>query len=493
MKLIETIVWDWMWGLPLIITILATGIFLTLASGFFQFRFFTYAVRQSLAKLLRRAEDPHQEESEEKRLSPWEALSVAVGTTVGVGNIAGVASAIATGGPGAVFWMWVAGFLGQIIKMAEVSLAVHYRSQDTDGAFFGGPTYYIRNGIGHKRNNKGLFKLLNTVFLGGFIISFILTMQNYTVSEAIASTFAVDQIVVAVIYTLLVYGMISGGLKGLARIAVKLVPFMCLFFLLGGLFIIFKHIDALPGTFKLIFSSAFTPTAAVGGFAGAAFARIVKVGMSRAIFSNEAGWGTSPMIHASAKTDHPIRQGMMGIFEVFIDTIVVCTITALVIIITGQWSSGQSGATLTLFVFQSELGEIGRIILTLGILLFGLTTTSGFYAQIEVLVRYLMGEKKHKQLVLNSYKWLYPIPALLLVVFSVGYGMPTSHVWLFADMATAFPIFANVVALAILFPDFRALLKDYKARHMGIGTIDPNFNIFYVSDRQHAAAPANTD
>jgi AGCS family alanine or glycine:cation symporter len=483
MKLIETIVWDWMWGLPLIITILATGIFLTLTSGFFQFRFFGYAVRQSLSNILNKSQG-HRDDVENNRLSPWEALSVAVGTTVGVGNIAGVASAIATGGPGAVFWMWVAGFLGQIIKMAEVSLAVHYRSQDNDGAFFGGPTYYIRRGIGDKRKNKALFKLLNSVFLGGFIISFILTMQNYTVSEAIAGTFDVDQIWVAVIYTVLVYGMISGGLKGLARIAVKLVPFMCLFFLLGGLFIIFKHFTALPETFKLIFTSAFTPTAAVGGFAGAAFARIVKVGMSRAVFSNEAGWGTSPMIHASAKTDHPIRQGMMGIFEVFIDTIVVCTITALVILITGQWSSGESGATLTLLVFQSQLGEIGRIILTIGILLFGLTTTSGFYAQIEVLVRYLMGNKKHKHLVLNLYKWMYPIPALLLVVFSVGYGMPTSHVWLFADMATAFPIFANVVALAILFPDFRALLNDYKARYMNIGTIDPQFKIFY-SDTHH--------
>jgi AGCS family alanine or glycine:cation symporter len=284
---------------------------------------------------------------------------------------------------------------------------------------------------------------------------------------------------VAVIYTVLVYIMISGGLKGLARIAVKLVPFMCLFFLLGGIYIILKHLPQLPGVFRMIFDSAFNGTAAVGGFAGAAFARAVKVGMSRSVYSNEAGWGTSPMIHASAVTDHPIRQGLLGVVEVFIDTIVVCTIVALTVLITGKWSTGLAGATLTLSAFQSEMGMIGRIILTLGILLFGVTTTSGFYAQIEVLVRYLVGDSKYKDRVLTIYKWLYPIPALLLVVFAVSYGMPTAHVWLFADMGMALPIFANVVALAFLLPEFRTLLQDYKARHMGIGEIKPGFKVFF--------------
>lgn len=476
MALIETIVWKWLWGLPLVITILATGFFLTLFSGFFQFRYFFHSMQQFMKSIFKR---DRGEERKDARLSPLEAVSVAVGSTVGVGNIAGVASAIATGGPGAVFWMWVAGFLGQIIKMAEVSLAVHYRSWDRDGKTFGGPTYYIKKGIGIQKKKQVLYRVLNFVFLGGFITSFLLTMQNYTVSEAIAGTFDIDQVTVAVIYTVLVYVMISGGLKRLGRIAVKLVPFMCLFFLFGGIFIIFKHISALPATFGLIFQGAFSGKAAVGGFAGAAFARAVKVGMSRAIYSNEAGWGTSPMIHASANTVHPVRQGLLGVFEVFFDTIVVCTIVALTIIITGKWSSGLAGATLTLSAFQSEMGMIGRIILTAGIFLFGLTTTSGFYAQIEVLVRYLIGESKYKGRILAIYMWLYPIPALLLVVFAVGYGMPTAHVWLFADMGMALPIFANVIALAFLCPEFLALLKDYKARYMGIGEIDPGFKIFF--------------
>jgi AGCS family alanine or glycine:cation symporter len=478
MELMETIVWKWLWGLPLIITILAIGTFLTLVSGLFQFRYFFYTMRESMRKILK---TDGEVGTKDKQLSPFEAVSVAVGTTVGVGNIAGVASAIATGGPGAVFWMWVAGFLGQIIKMAEVSLAVHYRSHEKDGATYGGPTYYIKKGIGLKRKKLFLYKILNFAFVGGFIVSFLLTMQNYTVSEAIAGTFETDQVTVSVIYTVIVYLMIAGGLKWLGRIAVRLVPFMCLFFLFGGLFIIFKHIPLLPDTFRLIFAGAFSGTAAVGGFAGAAFAQAVKVGMSRSVYSNEAGWGTSPMIHASAKTDHPIRQGLLGIFEVFIDTIVVCTIVALVIIITGKWSSGLAGATLSLGAFETGLGGIGRIILTAGIFLFGVTTTSGFYAQIEVLVRYLIGDSKHKAAILTTYKWLYPVPAFLLVVFAVKYNMPTTHVWLFADMATAIPIFINVLALAVLFPDFLKLLKDYKARHMGIGTIDPTFKVFYSS------------
>lgn len=479
MEFLEKIVWDWLWGLPLIITILAIGTFLTLVTGLFQFRYFFYTMRESMSKILKTDGELGKKE---KRLSPFEAVSVATGTTVGVGNIAGVASAIATGGPGAVFWMWVAGFLGQIIKMAEVSLAVHYRSHEKDGTTYGGPTYYIKKGIGFKRDNMFLYKTLNFLFLCGFIVSFLLTMQNYTVSEAIAGTFEVDQVTVSVVYTILTYLMISGGLKGLGRIAVKLVPFMCIFFLLGGIFIIFKHISALPETFRLIFEGAFSSTAVVGGFAGAAFARAVKVGMSRAVYSNEAGWGTSPMIHASAKTDHPIKQGLLGVFEVFIDTIVVCTFVALLIIITGKWSSGLAGATLTLSAFETGMGDIGRIILTVGIFLFGLTTSSGFYAQIEVLVRYLLGDSKHKAAILTVYKCLYPVPPFLLVLFAVKYNMPTTHVWLFADMATAIPIFINVLALAVLFPDFLKLLKDYKARHMGIGTIDPDFKVFYSSN-----------
>lgn len=480
MALIEKIVWDILWGLPLIILILAVGIFFTFATGFFQFRYFGYAMKQAYKKFFRSKSSGDDKGS----ISPLEAVSIAVGATVGVGNIGGVASAIALGGPGAVFWLWVAGILGQIIKMVEVSLAVHYRSKDENGNTFGGPTYYMKKGLGEEKGLSVLSKVLAFIFIFGFGVGFFITMQNYTVSEAVSSTFDFNMITVSIVYTILLYLMISGGLPALGRIASKVVPFMCAFYILGGIFIILKNISYLPGTIGLIFSSAFNGTAALGGFAGAAFAQVIKVGMSRAVFSNEAGWGSSPMIHASAKTDHPIRQGLLGIFEVFVDTIVICSITSLVIIITGQWSSGISGAALTLGAFEQGLGSLGRIILTIGILLFGVTTSSGLYAQIEVLLRYMLGDKnRNKDRILTFYKWAYPIPGLALVIVAVVKELPGVSVWLFADMSTALPIFANILAMLILSPKFSSLLKDYKARHMGIGEIDPDTKVFYEEEK----------
>ncbi len=484
MALIEKIVWDILWGLPLIVLILAVGIFFTFVTGFFQFRYFGYAMKETYKKFFK----SNDTEKDSGAISPFEALSIAIGATVGVGNIGGVASAIAIGGPGAVFWLWVAGLLGQVIKVVEISLAVHYRTKDKDGKTFGGPTYYMRRGLGEEKNLKLLSKILAFIFIFGFGVGFFITMQNYTVSEAVSSTFNINMITVSIVYTILLYLMISGGLSSLGRIAAKLVPFMCAFYILGGIFIILKNISYLPGTLGLIFNSAFNGTAALGGFAGAAFTQVIKVGMSRAVFSNEAGWGSSPMIHASAKTDHPVRQGLLGIFEVFIDTIVICSITSLAIVITGEWSSGVSGAALTLSAFEHGLGSFGRIILTIGILLFGVTTSSGLYAQIEVLLRYVLGNSnKSTDKILTFYKWAYPIPGLALVIFAVMKELPGTSVWLFADMSTALPIFANIVALVILSPKFLALLNDYKARYMGIGKVDPNFKIFYDEEKEDMA------
>jgi alanine or glycine:cation symporter, AGCS family len=464
-----------LWGTPLIVTILGTGIFFTIFSGFFQFRFFGHIFKQTFGKLIGK----HEGEGKEGLLSPFEAISVAIGGTVGVGNIGGVATAIAVGGPGAVFWIWVAALVGAVIKMAEVTLAVHYRSKDEKGNPYGGPTYYMEKGLGEEKGFK-LWGVLAFIFGGGLFSTFFLTLQNYTVSEAISGTFGFSMIAVAILYTILVYIMVMGGIPSLGKIAGKMVPFMCLFYILGGLFIILKNVGQLPGVFGLIFSSAFNGTAAVGGFAGAAFAQAIKMGMARAVYSNEAGWGTSPMIHSTAKTDHPIRQGLWGSFEVFVDTAIVCTITALVILITGKWSSGASGATLTLSAFEVGMGSFGRITVAIGVFLFGLTTSTGWYSYYEILLRHLFKENvKAKEAVLKIYKYVYPIPGLLLVVMAVTVGLPGSTVWLFADFTSAIPTFVNVVAVLVLSGRFFELLKDYKARHLGIGKVDPNFVPFY--------------
>lgn len=479
-----TLIWDYMWGLPMVILILATGLYITVRTGCFQFTGFKLAMRHAFGSIFGKEK---KDRNETGVLSPLEAMSTALGTTIGVGNIGGVATAIAVGGPGSVFWMWVAGLFGMIIKMAEITLAVHYRSKDENNEAYGGPNYYIKKGIGIERNLKGVFKVLSFLFAFGFLTGYFINIQTYTVSEAVANTFDFGMIGVGIVYTAALYVMISGGLRSVGKFAIKMVPFMCIFYLGAGIFIIIKNMGALPGVVGMIFESAFTGSAALGGFMGASVSMAMKTGMARSVFSNEAGWGSAPMIHASAKVDHPIKQGLMGIFEVFVDTFVICTITCLVIMVTGQWSSGLDGATLTLAAFETGIGSLGRFVLALGVFIFGLTTSSGVYAQIEVVVRYLIGDSPRKRTILSVYKWTYPIPSLALVFIAVYMGYPGTTVWLFSDASTALPIFANIVALLILTPKFTSLIRDYKARYLGVGNVDPSYPIFYEKEENEKA------
>ena len=380
-KILDSVV-SFLWGTPLIVGILFTGFYITLRSGFFQFAFFGHIMKNTFGNLLSKNKE---EGSEKGILSPVEAVSTAIGGSVGVGNIGGVATAIATGGPGAVFWMWVCALVGMIIKTAEVTLAVHYRNTDEEGNPYGGPTYYIEKGLGEEKGFK-LWPLMAFLFGGGIFATFFITLQNYTVSEALDSAFGIGMIPASLIYCFLTYVMIFGGIKHVGKIAGKIVPLMCLFYIISCLYIIISNISELPAVFELIFKSAFTGTAAVGGFAGAGISQVIRLGVSRSVYSNEAGWGTSPMIHSTSKTDHPVKQGLWGGFEVFVDTMLVCTMTAITVIITGQWSSGLSGATLTLSAFEIGMGPIGKSILAIGVFLFGITTSSGWYSYYEIIL-----------------------------------------------------------------------------------------------------------
>ena len=473
--IINIIVYDYMWGMPLVIFILGAGAYLTVRTGFFQFRGFGMAMKRAWNNFFGKNHD----DQSAGVLSSFEAMSIALGTTIGVGNIGGVATALALGGPGAIFWMWVSGLFGMVIKSAEITLAVHYRSKDEDDTAYGGPNYYIKKGIGQELNLKALFKVLSCLFAVGFSLSYFINIQTYTVSEALSTTFGLGMLGTSIVFTIILYIMISGGLKSVGRWASILVPFMCLFYLAGGLIIICKNITELPECFRLIFEGAFTGTAATGGFAGAAMTVAMKTGMARSVFSNEAGWGTAPMIHASAKVDHPIKQGMLGIFEVFVDTFVICTLTCLIIMVTGQWDSGLDGANLTLSAFEVGLGSVGRIILAVGVFLFGITTSSGLYAQIEVVLRYVVGESKIKKSALLFYKWTYPLPSLILVLIAVFNEFSGTTVWLISDAGVALPIFINILSLFILAPKFAALIRDYNARYLGKGKVDENFKVFY--------------
>ncbi|EFC90696.1 amino acid carrier protein [Dethiosulfovibrio peptidovorans DSM 11002] len=467
---------DWVWGTPLIVMVLGSGVFFTLVSGCFQFRNGGYIFKNTVGQIFSGKVDDGP-----GLLSPYEAVSVAIGSTIGVGNIGGVATAIAVGGPGAVFWMWMAGIFGQLIKMVEVTLAVHYRTVLEDGqSTYGGPTYYIQRGLGQERGWHGLAKVLSGLFLIGFLICYFFTIQNYTVAEAVAGVFNIDLLVVSFVFLVLLYASIWGGIRGLGKIAIAVVPFMCIFYIGGALVVILKNTAAIPHTFRLIFESAFTGTAAVGGFAGAAFAKMISVGMARAVYSNEAGWGSSPMIHASAKVNHPVKQGIMGIFEVFMDTLVICSVTAIMIINSGEWSSGLDGATLTLSAFSKGVGTLGTTVLVVGIFLFGLTTSTGLFAQFETLLTYVVGpHSKNLDKVLKFNKYVYPLPGFLLVLYAQAYGLPTYKVWMFIDISIGIPIFVNLLAILLLTPKFLDLLRDYRARYMGHGKVDADFKVFY--------------
>jgi alanine or glycine:cation symporter, AGCS family len=466
---------DFLWGVPLFVVVIGVGLFYTFTSGFFQIAFFSHMWKVTFGSLF----EKKKKEEGVGVLSPVQAISTAVGGSIGMGNIGGVASAIAVGGPGAVLWMWIAASVGQIIKMVEVTLACYYREIDENGEPYGGPNYYMEKGIGEEKGLK-IYKVLSFIFMFGMLGGFFINVSNFTLTEAIAKVSGWNMIAISAVYTTVIYIITAGGIPSIGKFAEKIVPFMIVFYIFGGLFIILKNFAAIPGSFALIFQGAFSGTAAVGGFTGAAVAMVIQKGISRSVYSNEAGWGTSPMIHSTARTDHPIRQGLFGIFEVFVDTFIVCSITALVIITTGEWSSGLSGATLTLTAFESELGYAGPLLLTFAMILFAVTTAGGWYTYYEILLRYLFRDNlKAKNMFLKFVKWTYPLPGFLMVVLAVTNNYPGATVWIFADIATGVPTFANLIAILILFPKFLSLLKDYKARHLGIGEVDPNFAIFY--------------
>lgn len=463
---------DFLWGLPLIALIIGTGLLLTILTKGYQFRYLGHIIKSTFTK--------DKNIGEEGVIPPMEAVSIAIGAAVGVGNVGGVATAIATGGPGALFWIWVAALLGMIIKMAEVTLACYYRKIDENGEPYGGPTYYIERGLGEEKGFKA-WPVVAVLFAVGLSTTIFITLGNFNTSEALASTFNIPILIPAALYAITVFIITVGGIKSLGKIAAKLVPFMCLFYVACGLIILAANIDALPATLAMVFKSAFTGHAAVGGFTGVAFAAMIRTGFARSVYSNEAGWGTSPMIHSTAKTSHPVRQGMMGAFEVFTDTIVVCSITALVILVTGEWSSGVTGAALSLNAFQTVMGQAGRVILTICIFFLGVTTAGGWATYLEIILRHLFGTKhaKLKANILKAYRFLYPLPGFLMVLYIVVNQKPGAGVWLFADIATGIPTFINVAVILILVPKFLELLKDYKARYLGKGKVDPNFCVFY--------------
>lgn len=438
---------EFLWGTPLMILMVGVGLYLSVRTGFFQFTGVKMIWNKTVGELLHG--DKSGAAAGEGTLDPFHALSTVLAGTIGSGNIAGVAAAIAVGGPGAVFWMWIIALVGMMIKMAEVTLSVAYRKKGEDGEYYGGPMYYIQEGLG-----GGLGK-----FFGGFyaVALFVLVVtdacfvQTNTLATSAQDVFHIPLIVSGVLLVALsLFIILRGGVKKIGSFCGKVVPPMCVLYLAGCLIVVFANIGQVPAAFGMIFKYAFAPAPAVGGFLGSTISLAMGRGASRGIFSNEAGEGTAATVHATAQTDHPAHQGMYGILEVFIDTIIVCTLTSLAIITSGVWSSGETGAPLTFAAFRSVLGNAGTWVLCIAVILFTYSSYLGFFVEYRTSVAYLFGEKSVKIL-----QWFFFVPPIVAVT------MPIEAIWSLADMAVGFIVIPNMIALLLLSGKFSSLVKEY--------------------------------
>jgi len=433
---------SFVWGTPLLVLLLGGGIFFTIYSRFTPFRFFRHGIN-----ILRGKYDSKNDPGD---ISHFQALSSALASTVGMGNISGVAIAIHTGGPGAIFWMWITALLGMATKYAEAVLAVKYREVDELGRHVGGPMYYIRNGLGEKWRWLAMaFALLGT--LASFGIGNM--VQANSVADAVKAMFQIPTWLTGTTMTVLTAIVILGGIQRIAGVAAKLVPVMAIAYVSGALCVVFLHIQQVPEALLLIIKSAFSETPAYGGFAGASVWAAIRFGVARGVFSNEAGLGSAPIAHAAAKTKDPVQQGMIAMLGTLIDTLIICTLTALVIILTGVWDSGENGAALSTLAFNQGLPGWGGYIVVSGMVVFAFTTILGWSYYGERCAEFLWGEK-----VILPYRilWLCAIP--------VGAMGKLTMIWLLADVLNGLMAIPNLMALALLSPVVFKVSKDYLGR-----------------------------
>lgn len=422
------------WGYPLILLLLGTGLYLTFILKFLQFRILIPSLKLALV-------ERREKESAEGDVSHFQALMTALSATVGTGNIAGVATAISIGGPGAMFWIWVTGLVGMATKYAEALLAVRYRRKDRFGTMCGGPMYYISYGMKAKPLGVlfAFFASVTAFGIGNMV-------QSNSIAEAVDEAWGVNLQVTGGIIALFTGLVIIGGIKSIARTASAIVPFMIILYLLSGCVVVLFHLDKLPRTFFLIFKHAFTPTAACGGFAGAAIMKTVRYGVARGLFSNESGLGSSPIAAAAAVTKNPFRQAIVSMTQTFIDTIVVCSITGLVIISTGKWCSELTGVRLTISAFETVFHKWGDDVVALSLLFFAYSTILGWCYYGEKSIEFLLGESAVK-----PYRFFWTV-----FVF-IGACLRLKTVWIFADIMNALMAFPNLLALLFLKKD---IIKD---------------------------------
>ncbi|MDY0235900.1 MAG: sodium:alanine symporter family protein [Gudongella sp.] len=432
---------SFVWGPPMLILLVGTGVYLTFRTNFFSILKLGYVLKNTLFKMFDKSQNGEGE------ITPFQAVATALAATVGTGNIAGVATAIALGGPGAIFWMWVSAIFGMTTKFGEVVLSIKFREKTDDGRFVGGPMYYIQNGTGQK--------WLAVVFASfGALAAFGIgnMVQSNSVAASLQESFSVPPLVTGLVLAVLTALVILGGIKRIGAVTERLVPLMATIYILGAIFIIVMNASHIPEAFGLIFSNAFTATAATGGFAGSTLAMGIRFGVARGVFSNEAGLGSAPIAHAAATTDHPVRQGLWGVFEVFVDTLVICSLTALAILVSGLWDTGVTGAALTTQAFDEAIIGGGYIV-SVGIMLFAFSTILGWSYYGERCAEYLFGPKA-----IMPYRIIW-IP--FVVIGAVG-GLEL--IWAIADTLNGLMAIPNLIGVVLLSGTIISLTKEFFAK-----------------------------
>ncbi|MCG3157054.1 MAG: Amino-acid carrier protein AlsT [bacterium] len=423
---------SYVWGPPMLVLLVGTGIYLTFLLRGLQFRTLKHSLYLALIK---RKEDSHAAGD----ISHFQALMTALAATVGTGNIAGVATAIASGGPGALFWMWITGLFGMATKYAEAVLAVKYRVVDENGMMSGGPMYYLSRGLKNQRLGKflgmlfALFAAIAAFGIGNMV-------QSNSVADAMHGSFGVPHAATGIVLAAATALVILGGIRSIARTASVLVPVMIVLYMLGGLLVLLINWRGIPNIVLYVLSDAFTPSAALGGFAGATVMQGIRYGVARGVFSNESGLGSSPIAAAAAQTKNPVTQALVSMTQTFIDTIVVCSITGFTIIATGVWTTGKTGAQLTTAAFSTGLpGESGGLIVAVGLILFAYSTLLGWSYYGEKSVEYLFGVKSIK-----------PYRVVFSIFVAVGAVAQLQLVWSLADLMNGLMAIPNLIGLLAL-------------------------------------------
>ncbi|HFI0146015.1 TPA: alanine/glycine:cation symporter family protein [Streptococcus suis] len=433
---------NFVWGPPLLLLLVGTGVYLTLRLGVFQIGKLPTAFRLIFSS----------DQSGQGDVSSFAALCTALAATVGTGNIVGVATAITTGGPGALFWMWVAAFFGMATKYAEGFLAIKYRTKDANGQAAGGPMHYITLGMGQKWKPLAIFFAISGVLVA--LLGIGTFSQVNSITASLEMSFGLAPQLISILTAILIAFFIFGGIEKISDVSTKIVPFMAILYILASVIVLAMHFDQILPTLALVLKSAFSPAAAAGGFAGATVQQAIQRGIARGVFSNESGLGSAPIAAAAAKSDNPVEQGLISMTGTFIDTLIICTLTGLTILVTGQWSvAGLSGAPLTQAAFASVFGQPGAIALTLSLVLFAYTTILGWSYYGERCIEFLFGTKS-----------ILPYRLVFVAMVALGGFLKIDLIWTIADIVNGLMALPNLIALLALSPVIIKETRQYFAK-----------------------------